>query len=548
MGAAAQELTSVVIVGAGPIGLALAADLGSRGIDAVVLERHQTAETPDPKIMYISVRTMELCRRLGVAEAVRNWGFPRDHPHDTVFVTSMAGYELSRIPVPALDATPPSPVSPEGTVHCPQNWFDPVLRRRAEEFDSISFRYGVELVDLRPDDDGVTAHVRDRESGATSQIRARYLVGCDGYRSTVRELLGVPMTGQDQLDFSVNILFRSAQLRRAHRFGDALRYVLIGPGGTWATLWAVDGRELWRLTVYGTDQAYIESLDPDAAVVRLGYPDLRYEILAVTRWTRRAMVAERMQRGPVFLAGDSAHAMPPNGGLGMNTGFADAINLGWKLAAVLDGWADRALLDSYEVERLPVVRRTVAEGLRNYARLTSDTAFAGLDAPTAEGAQLREQLGRRLHEQNLRAWRPMGIHLGYVYDTSPVVAHDHVCPTEIEPYVPSTAPGARAPHAWLDDGRSTLDLFGRCYTLLRIGAQPPDATALVTAAAARSMPLDVHHLAGPAVAELYEKSLVLVRPDGHVAWRSNEEPRQAAAILDLVTGVPRGAGRAGTAR
>jgi len=531
-------MSPVIIVGAGPVGLALAADLGSRGVPCTVLERNVAAETLEPKIMYIGVRTMEYCRRLGIASDVRNWGFPRDFPQDTVFVTSLRGYELGRIPVPALESIPPSPFSPEDSCHCPQNWFDPILRKLCGTYSEVTFRYGTEFQSYEETANGVVATVRDVASGRTERLETQYLVACDGYSSTVRSLLGISMHGRRRVDYSVNILFRSTNLRRLHDKGDALRYVLIGERGTWATLWAVDGRDLWRLTAYGNEGRDVAALDADEVLKTVGGPALSYEILSVTRWTRRALTAEHMQSGRIFLAGDSAHATPPNGGLGMNTGFADAMNLGWKLAAVYRGWADPGLLDSYEVERLPVAQRAVQEGLNNYDRLTANTRFAALESTDEKGEQTRFELGERLRSENVKGWRPFGIHLGYVYTPSPAVVDDDDTPIDDVggPYTPTTRPGARAPHAWLASGHSTLDLFGANYTLLLLGEDPPDVSAFLTEAASRRIPVDVHTITEPDVVRLYERPLVLVRPDGHVAWRGDGDSLNASLILNAVSG------------
>jgi 2-polyprenyl-6-methoxyphenol hydroxylase-like FAD-dependent oxidoreductase len=528
--------TDVLIVGAGPIGLALAADLGTRGIDCIVLEKHQESQTIHPKIMNVGVRTMEYCRRLGVADQVRGWGFPAEYPQDTAFVTSMSGHEIARIAAPSLNDAVELPESPEQNTHCPQNWFDDFVLKRAQSFPSVRFRYGHELLRFEDGSNNVTATVLDRGTQRVQSVTARYLVGCDGYQSTVRKQLSIPMTGRGKVDYSMNILFRSDHLKTSHPFRDALRFVLIGPEGTWATLWSVDGRDLWRLTVYGTDAKSIEAADPHDAMARLQLPGLTYAIDSVSHWTRRAVTAEHMQRGRVFLAGDSAHVTPPNGGLGMNTGFADAMNLGWKLGGVIHGWADPQLMTTYEPERLPVALRSVSEALEDYERLTVGTTVEGLDLDEPRGKELRRTLGEHLIAENVKAWRPLGIHLGYVYQSTAIVPDGDPVPDTVEQYRPTTTPGARAPHAWLADGTSTLDFFGSGFTLMRLGASAPAADSLASAAAAKRVPLTTQHVVDDDVAALYERQLVLVRPDGHVAWRGDDLPHDVDAVIDAVRG------------
>jgi 2-polyprenyl-6-methoxyphenol hydroxylase-like FAD-dependent oxidoreductase len=529
--------TPVLIVGGGPIGLALAADLGRRGVAAVLVERNENRLGP-AKMLEVSVRTMEFCRQLGIAEKVRNWGFPPDWPLDSAFVTDLAGYEIGRVRTPALGAAADSPFSPERGRPCPQTWFDPILQDCARSHPQIELRHQVALESFTQDPDGVTATLRDQRSGATETLRAGYLVGCDGFASTVRERLGIAIRGEPHLDWSMTVYLRIPDLFALCDKEKAFRYVFVGPEGTWSFLSIVDGKDLWRLQFVDVDPRRLQSMDIPALVRRCMGRDIPYRIEDKSLWERKRTVAERFSEGRVFLAGDAAHAHPPNGGLGMNTGIQDAFDLGWKLAALLQGWGGPALLDSYDRERRPASARAAAMSLSNYRRLRSAAPHAEICAPTPAGEAARREVGARLEEENEKSWHPVGVHLGYIYHPSPIVVPDGTRQPADDTigYAPTAFPGARAPHAWLGDGRSILDLFGAGFVLLAFADVPTEA--LETAAAARGVPLTVHRIAVPEIAGLYGRALVLVRPDGHVAWRGARQPHDAQALIDTVRGAP----------
>ena len=375
-------------------------------------------------------------------------------------------------------------------------------------------------------------------------MRARYMVACDGFASTVRKALGIEMTGRPVINRSANIMFATADLAALHNKGNAGRYVLTGPQGPWASLVPADGRTRWRLMVHGRADWDADLLDPKEAVRRAAGRDFDFEILNVGNWTRRRMVADAYGRGRVFLAGDAVHVMPPNGGLGMNTGVGDAVDLGWKLAAMHEGWGGQQLMASYEAERRPVGVRACDEAVRNLERFSTKADYSHVLDDTAEGIAVRAEIGRRLSTVNRMAWdSPLNTHLGYRYDDSPICVADGPPPPEpadARLYTQSSHPGGRAPHAWLADGRSTLDLFGRGFTLLRFGREAPDATLLAEAAKARGLPLDVMAVGDGAIAALYERRLVLVRPDGHVAWRGDAPPADALGLVDRVRGAAPG--------
>ncbi len=530
----------VTIVGGGPVGLALAADLGWRGVPCLLVEQN-TEAIGAAKMIVVSVRTMELCRRIGVAGKVRDWGFPPAFCLDNVFVTNLNGYEIGRVKMPTMGETLPPPSSPEAQIHCPQTWFDPILRDHARKFPTVRMRFRTRFDSYLQDDDGVTAELRDLDTGRTESVRSRFLVGCDAYASTVRSQMGVQMHGDHVLDHSINVELRISELHSYHDKGDAGRYIFIGPEGTWGTFVAIDGCDTWRITFYGANEIDVRAIDVDAAVRRILDKPFDYEIRHVGHWVRRAVVADRFADRRVFVAGDAAHALPPNGGFGMNTGIADAFDLSWKIEAALAGWGGEQLLESYDLERRPVGLRAVQEALMNYFRLTSATRFPEIDEPNDAGAALRRQLGRRLVEQNTKSWQPLGIHLGYSYDPSPVIVPDGTPRAEDDSigYEPSARPGARAPHAWVAPERSTLDLFGRSFTLMDFGADANDVERITESAGAKHVPLQVERLEQPDIARLYERKLVLVRPDGHVAWRADRVPADAGALIDRVRGAHR---------
>ena len=534
---AAPEETPVLIVGGGPVGLALALDLGWHGAECLLVEQGDGA-TEFPRANTVDVRSMEFCRRWGVADAVRAAGIPPDFPHTALYLTSLAGYEIARFERRSHGGAGALPVSPERPQRCNQLFFDPVLRAAASEKPGVTLRHRHRLDSFSQDETGVTATVRDLAADAVRTIRARYMVACCGGRSPIREALGIPLGEEGVLGYPVSIFFRARDLWDRHDKGRAALHFLLDATGVWATLIPLDGRELWRITLHGsltwTDPA---TIDAHGIIGRAVGTDFAYELLSVGNWTRREMVSDRYRFGRVFLAGDCAHQNTPTGGYGMNTGLGDAADLGWKLAAALDGWGGEALLDSYEAERRPVAARNVAEATANFRRRSYATSEA-VCAATPEGEEIRRALGARIVADNTRQHRGHGIALGHVYEGSPVCVPDGSAPPAdtVSEYVPNTRPGARAPHAVLEDGRSTLDLFGHGFTLLGFWAQPADAAAIAGAAEERRVPLNAVAIDDAAIAALYERALVLVRPDGHVSWRGDVAPGDPLALIDRVRG------------
>ena len=538
-----SDSVPVLIVGAGPVGLALAGDLGWRGQKCLIVEQGD-GSIYQPRMDFVGPRTMEFCRRWGLVDAVEHSPYPRDYPQDNMYLTALNGYELGREAFPAMQDEVPPPQSPQHRERCPQNMFDPILLQWARSMPSVELRYRTKLAGFAQDADGVTAEVENVDSGERTTIRARYLVGCDGGASTVREGLGIAMSGKGVLTYTTNVIFRCADLVKMHDKGKAYRHIFVGPEGTWATIVAINGRDNWRLSIIGSSEKKTHTEAEIRAVIRraAGF-DFDYEILSVLPWVRRALVANDFGKGRVFIAGDAAHLTSPTGGFGMNMGIQDSVDLSWKLDACVNGWGGAHLLESYTPERRPIAIRNVDEATGNLGRMRSPAENKALLDDTPEGRAVRERLGKEFTDAMTREWHTLGIHLGYRYDNSPVIVPDGTPtpPLDVMTYDQTARPGARAPHVWLkanpgEKPRSTLDLYGKGFVLLRLGKSPPMVDTIVAAAEERRVPLSVVALDEDAVASAYERKLVLVRPDVFVAWRDDQPPPEPLKVIDRIRG------------
>ena len=533
----------VLIVGGGPVGFATAIDLARRGRRSIVIEQDAgTGLVLLAKAGYINERSMELFRRWGIADRVANWGCPDDYPRDTTYCTSLNGHWIGTDALAcARDRVPPES-TPEINRKVPQYILDPLLAKVAIESGLVDVRYETRFDGYAEDAEGVTVRVTDLARKRSDTIRASFLVAADGAQSAVREAAGIPFEGKT-LDYSVSALVRIDRLERFHPLGRAERFMFIGPNGTWANLTSVDLIDLWRLTLVGSSTKLdLDRLDMSAELKRaFGRDDVPFEILRYVPWKRSECTAASLRKGRVLLAGDSAHTTSPTGGHGLNTGLGDAAGLGWVIEAVLAGWGGDGLLDAYSLERRKVAMRNSSASTRNYqhwvggAAGTPDYSKVMLEGP--EGDAARRTIGRQLSASLYPEWNSYGVAMGYRYDDSPVVVPDGTPPTPDDPsvYVQTARPGHRAPHGWLSEGRSTIDLFGRSPVLLRMNGAP--ATEAISRAAAEiGMPLEVVEVSAPDVAALYERKLALVRPDGHVAWRDDALPHDARKLLDTIRG------------
>ncbi|HVQ62563.1 MAG TPA: FAD-dependent monooxygenase [Burkholderiales bacterium] len=533
--------TPVLIVGGGPVGLALALDLGWRGVECLLVdELERDGYRTHPRANLINSRTMEFCRRWGVAARVKEVGTPPGYPHTAMYLTSLRGHLIARIERPEHGGDKQIAFTPEPPQRCNQIWFDPVLRERAEGFSTVMLRYRWRFDSFEQDDTGVTSTVTDTSTGERHAIRSAYLAACCGGRSPVRRILGIDASEGEVLGAPMSIYFRAKDLWSYHDKGKGVLHFIIGPTGVWATLNSLNGGDLWRVTLHGGAKVHgaPEAVDHKDILTRIVGCEFPYELISISPWVRRKLVTAAYRHGRVFLAGDCAHQNTPTGGYGMNTGVGDAVDLGWKLAATVEGWAGPRLLDSYDAERRPVAVRNVEEATRNF-QLRSFAAIPELVESSSKGDFARGRLGDEIVRNTSRELLSDGIVMGYRYRGSPIVCADGVepPPLRVTEYVQSTFPGGRAPHVPLGGGRSTLDLFGKGFVLLRTGGDDaPDVASFEAAATRRRIPLQTVTLEDPAVRAAYERKLVLVRPDGHVAWRSDVCPGDAAAIVAKATG------------
>ncbi|RYF72086.1 MAG: hypothetical protein EOO22_11460, partial [Comamonadaceae bacterium] len=532
------------------------------GVRALLVEKHPSTSF-HPRGHVVSARTMEILRTWGLEDAVRARGIPHDRNQGVAFVRTVAGESIGELRTYAdrdrnrLIET----YGPSAKTSCPQDVLEPVLRRAAESQLSVAVKFGVRLESLAQDEEGVEARIVDAQ-GATRTVRARYAIAADGARGGLRESLGVALSGDGPLGNQIGVYFEA----------DLWPWVAQRPNLLWwiynqdtvGVLIALDGRRRWTYN-FGYDarknspQDFTKERCSRIVRAAIGVPELELSVQDVRVWQMQARIAERLRVGRVFLAGDAAHPLPPTGGQGMNTAVGDVHNLCWKLALVLKGEAGDSLLDTYETERLPVIRFNVEQSVRNARKMES----AGLGGIMKTHEDFREADIERMREaipHQREHFEYHGQTFGYGY-RSPVIFDEggDPLPRELTTYAPSAAPGGRAPHCWLQrpDGTnvSTIDLFRDLqFTLLAGREGGAWVTAFRTATADAGLDGqaftvgvrgDLRDHAG-AFLDLYEigpDGAVLVRPDGHVMWRSRgSAPRALHTLRAVLAAIRPGSG------
>lgn len=540
--------TPVLVVGGGPVGLTLAMDLAWHGIDVIVAEQRAADATSSAKCGQISARSMEVFRRLGLAQGLRGVGLPADYPNDITSATSVTGMELSRVPIPArgerglgatgLDTSWPTP---EHTHRVNQIFFDPVMLAYARAQPRIRILNRTVVEEFTQDAQGVAAVARDLDSGEQVSIDSAYLVGCDGASSMVRKAIGAEFVGNPAVQRVQSTYYRAPALMKKLPGRPAWNYLSLNPRRCGSTM-AVDGRETWithNFLYRGETDA--DAVDRDWAlreILGVG-PDFPYSVISKEDWVARRLVADKLRDRRIFICGDAAHVWIPHGGYGMNAGIADAANLAWKLAATLKGWATPGVLDAYHAERQPITdqaSRLITEVAQRVMTLRREIN-EDIERQDSVGEATRARIGKEAYALDAEQQCCGGLNFGYYYDSSPIIAYDG----EQQPaytmgtFVPSTVPGCRAPHLWLEGRSSLYDALGPGYTLLRFDSATRVA-GIIDAAAERKVPLKVLDVNAPPARDLYPHKLVLVRPDQHVAWRGDGEPVAPLELIDLIRG------------
>ena len=544
--------TDVAIVGGGPVGMVLAMQLDAWGVSTVLVNRETTTRW-HPKGNTHNARTMEHYRRLGISGKIRELGLPADCATDVVYFTRFNSHEIARIRMPsaneksaAVAAADPTDQVPEPIHRANQMYVERFLFEHLGSLRSADLRFGWICTGFEDKGDRAVVEIEKADGGAATTVECAWLVGCDGGNGSTRRALGIRYEGEGSLD---QAFFGKDMLSTYLRAPGIHRDIIKRPAWQYwavshdlrAALVDLDGKDeflmLGRLREGETpDNGHLAELVSQAA----GQP-VEVEIIDNLGWTGgQALVAERFGEGRVLLAGDAVHLFTPTGGFGMNTGLDDTANLAWKLAADVQGWGGPALVASYEAERRPVALRNTGAA-HALARNVGDvpTAPEMLDeSPAGEAA--RRAAGDFLAGFG-EEFASIGIQLGARYDGSPVIAGGGAPPPD-DPavYVPSSVPGGRAPHVWLDsaDGarESLFDRLAHGFSLLRLGEPAGDAAGLAAAAASRNIPFAEVPVPGAAARDLYGCDFALVRPDQHVAWRGNSLPEDPERLFDRVTG------------
>ena len=532
---------SVIVVGAGPVGLALAINLGRAGIKTILLERNPEPQFL-PKMERCNARSMEMFRRIGLSKKIRDAGLREDCPMDVFIVEDLTKPALLEEKHPSIQTFQGKikeckdlsmPLEPYQLIS--QYTLEPLLKAEAEALQSVEVLFGHEFMEFSQSDDGVSVRFKDSD-GQSKTLTAAYLVGCDGGSSPIRKQLGIKLRGEGGILELQQALFYCEELFERLPHGS-------GPGQG-RHYHRADAEHTFLIMQDSTKHWSLHATVPDVEAMKrkfeeiVGFP-VNYELLSCAPWRQNLLLADRYREGRVFLAGDSVHLVIPTGGLGMNTGVGDAFDLAWKLIGTLKGWGGPELLDSYEIERRQVGDRNVGAsryanvGRQKWRSIATDEIFSGTEA----GESLKRKLIQVADSEQRKGNRMIGAELGYRYVDSPCIDNIPGGPEHrVGEYNPNVWPGSRLPHCWLDDGSALQDQLPETYILLSLGNKSLDTSKLRQSYEKIGAPVAEVRIESNRLRDLYGFDLLVLRPDMHVAWRGNDAPPNTQEIASISTG------------
>ena len=538
----------VIIIGAGPIGMNLALDLALRQVQCLIIEKNfSTSKHPQGNTH--NLRTMEHYRKLGLADKIREVGLPLDHSGDAVFVTRINSHELCRINIPTLrdrikNGSDDLKIGPETFQRASQMFVEKILKDEIDKSKFIDVRFGWSMETFSQSNENVSLEIRNLKNNKVERLTSNYLVGCDGAQGKIRKTLGIKYTGKsgDEVDFMMgrmlSIYFESPDLYKIMKTDPPWQFHSMNSDGR-ASIVALDGKgKFLTWAKLGRDEDP-NKVDPLSYIYQAFGQEVPVKLISALPWQAGlSLVAEKYQEGRILLAGDAVHLFTPTGGFGMNTGIGDVDNLGWKLAAICKGWGTVSLIETYETERRPVAIRNLAQSYALAEAKSSLQVPNGIEKSGSEGEKIRRELSNSILEKLKEEYFCLGIQLGARYDDSPIIINEDNLLPDSGPYdyTPTSHPGGRAPHAWLEDGSALFDHFSNGFTLLKLGTVKINTDSFVNRAANLRIPLVLYENTSKDLLHLYKYNLVLIRPDQYVAWRGNNIPEDLDSVLNRVSG------------
>ena len=538
---------SVIIVGAGSVGLSLAAELGWRGIECCLIEQNEGLNS-HPRANAVANRTMEYYRRWGIDADITHAGIPPDHPADYYWVSSLHGIELHKVSLPPFkkikEVNNPGGYVKEEHTWSPylktitgQNEVEKIILNYIKSLKSVDTNFNNELINFSQDLNGVSCEIKNVKTGEKYNLNADYLVACDGGKSSIREKLNIKLSGRADMAKFVSIYFRAPDFMKCHKFGTANIYFPLHKNYAGFLLnW--DGGTTFTYHLMLKEEENWSDIEPKKAIEAVLGNTTEIEIISSQPWTAHALVADSYLENRIILAGDAAHLFTPTGGFGMNTGVSDAIDIAWKLQAMLEGWGGEKLLESYFDERHPIGVRNTSEAADCFDQLYSVMQFGDiLDEESDKGENFRKELSLNLKEQD-KLIASSGTLLGYRYNNSKIIIPDGTDETSDNPrkYIPTARPGHRAPHIWLEEGVSIYDKFGKNFTLLVFIKSDALIKIFLSEANRINVPIKLLEIENDYAHKLYKSSFVIVRPDLMIAWRSNSMPSNPLDLLNIIRG------------